>query len=395
MKTNRTIIAACIASLFVTGAAFAKDKWEYHEGDWSKTQSYRGVMVAQDSVGQWGPWEQFVEPAAGAPSIAFLGEPVGDPYRNIPDYIIPTPQDFCKAGQWCGYAIYMNKGDGEGQAEVRSLSYYKPPPGMQVPYGLFALSLTPDNPGAVVPGWGWGPGTVAWQLSPLNGSVAPTYGDSGGAMDAMFGTWFEGGLHRFLASRVGLDSAWATGDTHNLWWGAKLPTNNPEVAAGYFGRMTMEEFAAYVKCGERCYQTAGTEGYYVAGVVTPQSYLAGQVKATYDGWSLNYAGNKIPVHISVNFGNQTWNGSWNNGFDTSNRVGFNVTNGTINGATIQASSGNLSGYGGAVTGYVQGTFFGQTAGSIGGVSDVTKTYRNQTQGKDTAVFLVDKNGKPN
>jgi hypothetical protein len=72
MKTQRTLIATCIAALFVSSGVMAKDKWEYHEAAWDNTKSYGNVSIGRDSVQQWGPWEDFVQPAAGGPSIGFL-----------------------------------------------------------------------------------------------------------------------------------------------------------------------------------------------------------------------------------------------------------------------------------------------------------------------------------
>lgn len=84
MKTKQAVIGVCVAALFASSAAIARDKWDYSEGAWDKTQSYGQVTVAQDSVQQWGPWEQFVEPAAGAPSgVQFAGAGSGDLYRPI------------------------------------------------------------------------------------------------------------------------------------------------------------------------------------------------------------------------------------------------------------------------------------------------------------------------
>lgn len=92
MKAKQVLIGACVASLFSVGSAIARDKWEYNESAWDKAQSYGAVTVAQDSVQQWGPWEQFVEPAAGVSAgVQFAGGGSGDLYRPI--LVIPeTPR---------------------------------------------------------------------------------------------------------------------------------------------------------------------------------------------------------------------------------------------------------------------------------------------------------------
>lgn len=84
MKTKRMVVAACVASLFASSAAVAREKWDFNEAAWENIQSYGHVSVAQDSVGQWGSWEQFVEPAAGGPAgVQFAGAPGGDLYRPV------------------------------------------------------------------------------------------------------------------------------------------------------------------------------------------------------------------------------------------------------------------------------------------------------------------------
>ena len=103
MKTKQTVIAVCITALFASGAVMAKEKWEYNEDKWDDTRSYGRVTIDKDSVSAWGPWEDFVEPAAGAPSVAFAGAGAGDPYRPItPIPPIPIPAG-CGDGEWCGY----------------------------------------------------------------------------------------------------------------------------------------------------------------------------------------------------------------------------------------------------------------------------------------------------
>lgn len=87
MKNRKRIVATAIGALLMVGGVSAKDAWEYHEAAWDATKSYGNVTVAQDSVQQWGPWEAFVEPAAGSPSVGFAGAPNAEYYRpllNIP-----------------------------------------------------------------------------------------------------------------------------------------------------------------------------------------------------------------------------------------------------------------------------------------------------------------------
>lgn len=419
MKTQRTLIATCIAALFASSAVMAKDKWEYNEDKWDDTRSYGSVNIDKDSVQQWGPWEQFVEPAAGAPSIAFLGAGLTDPYRSLPQTNPVPVDDVCRAGDWCGYAVYVNydwkrtyqqydggeNGYGGYVYESKSTRPYA---------GKFGLTLTPDDPAQVTIDGGEGQGKVSWRLAALPGNATPTLGASHDPMNAYFGDWYyyydAGGLHNFYANAGGCNSDCSSYDYSNAygyphdyyyyyWY---LPTTNKEVAAGWFYR----QISDYVS-GDGGETSRETYGYYVAGIATPQTYLdaqrVGNVVATYQGNSMDWwGGYQIPVSMTVNFGNSTWSGSWNGGRDGSvtqvtdsygnkflyGQVGFNAS-GTVSGANIQST--NVSALDGTVTGKVQGTFYGQTAGSIGGVHDIVKTKPEvYTASSNVGVFLVDK-----
>ncbi|MBU3908132.1 MAG: hypothetical protein KJ719_13865 [Gammaproteobacteria bacterium] len=417
MKTKRTLIAVCIATLFASGAVMAKEKWEYNEDKWDDTRSYGGVNIDQDSVEKWGPWEEFIQPAAGAPSIAFMGAGVGDPYRTLPQ-TNRIAEDVCRAGDWCGYATYYNYrwdrtaydgGEGGSYSSMHTRPYA----------GVFGLTLQPDDPSVVTIDGGEGPGKVSWRVAALPGNASPDLGASHDPMNANFGNWwyyyhYTGGLHNFSASQQTSDSSYAYdysmayGYPHDYyyyyyWY---LPTNNKEVAAGYFYRYIND----YIS-GDGAETGKETYGFYVAGIATPQPYLdaqrAGNVTASYQGNSYDFwSGHQIPVSMTVNFGTASWNGSWNNGQDgyayqttdsygnkyIYGQVGFNAS-GTVSGANIQSTS--VSALDGTVTGKVQGTFYGQTAGSIGGVHDIVKTVPDRyTAASNVGVFLVDKAVQP-
>lgn len=88
MKTRLALIALLLSTSLTGTASFAKDKWDYNKDAWSATASYGDVTIAQDSVDQWGPWAEYVEPAAGAPGgVQFVGAPAGEYYRTF--YNIP------------------------------------------------------------------------------------------------------------------------------------------------------------------------------------------------------------------------------------------------------------------------------------------------------------------
>ncbi|MBS1130860.1 MAG: hypothetical protein H6R16_1862, partial [Proteobacteria bacterium] len=361
MKTKRTIIAACIATLFLSGTVFAKDTWEYHESGWNNVKSYGKVVIAQDSVGQWGPWEDFVEPAAGAPApVAMPGMSGGDQYRNNPDIIViptptPTPETKgCAAGAWCGYAIFKDSTHvrQSGGWDYRSLSYegdgynfkkYSP--------ALFTLMLTPDSL-PISSSWYGTSGTASWGLEPLNGAEAPNFANSGSPQAVRFYEYLnhfhDQGEGTSLIDGVSHGPNWGyeaalmfatyDGDRHfdkaitgtlykvgeePIYWKGKIIgwrdvyvtlKADPDVAIGQFERQSVESYTSGT--GESAITTTTTKtttGYYVAGIATPQSYLdsqrAGNVTANYVGGSFD-GSQQGKVDITVKFAPGTWSGNW-------------------------------------------------------------------------------------
>ena len=128
----------------------------------------------------------------------------------------------------------------------------------------------------------------------------------------------------------------------------------------------------------------------------------GEVTARYEGYTGNGADYPdTDVVINVDFTNATWSGSWNGGETDesdvdrytdsrgidyiSGEVGFNAS-GTIEGINISADtitandSDNISGT-------VDGSFFGDQAQVLGGVSDITKDGERNVE-----VFATEING---
>jgi len=420
MKTRQTIIAAAVAALLVSSTAFAK---ELHEDKWNHVKSYGNVLLTDDSVENWGPWSDFVEPAAGAPSpVQMPGSSGSDPYKNIPDVLTQG----CAAGDWCGYAIFRDKSKESGgdypSVYAREGIKHRTP----MNAGLFSLSFVADP--SITAGSGQGEGTVFWRLTSLDTLVAPNFTDSGTPIPVYFGGRRDDGLHHFRTVEPEYeafmlsgtsDTSSASGFSHSKrsyeaerGLGGRGPfemavsaryydadngwTKNDEVAVGKFMRQvetyTSGEEVRYYDGGS--YSSTSTDGYYVVGIATPQSYLAsqraGDVTAFYRGGSFNGTSQGC-VEIKVQFGTGTWNGSWSPmgkgtfGFDAS---------GTISGSKINSDSITSRQGIATASSYVQGTFFGQTAGSIGGVSSVTLTTNNEARSlmpaTQTALFLVNK-----
>jgi len=444
MKTRKTIIAASIAALLLSGNAFATENREFHEQLWDQIKSYGDVLLAEDSVGNWGPWADFVEPAAGAPSPALLpGAGGSDPYKNIPN----TLTEGCVAGAWCGYAIYQNTG-GREMPPKATLSKVRPPESSWYA-GSFSLTLNRDTPDSST-------GSAFWRLTGLNPTdPSPAYDNAGANIPADFGGGTYSPAGKIFGVKIpagffydnrddstshfngssgnetdtGYESSSVSGFSHNIkatetgdaipgtklfkqpfelaanriYWDTKNNAwaQNDEVAIGVFQRRV----STYVTGNEEVYafsdgydKSSATTGYYVVGVATPQAYLADQqtrnIGAHYVGGSFDGMKQGM-VSIDVKFGSGDWQGTWS----AADKSSFTFTAyGKIIGANIVADT--KTGVGGFtnsnLSGYVNGTFYGQTAGSIGGVSSVTRNTSPETRSiavtptTQTSIFLVNK-----
>lgn len=364
MNTQKTIIAASIAAIFAaSGAAMAKEKWEYHEDAWGDTKSYGNTTVAQDSVGDYGPWKEFAPAAGPVPVINFLGASAADPYRTLPQ-TTQTPQPGCGEGAWCGYAalygeVYSSGSEGSLRVEHQpydiALTHQAPGEGW---YGEGALNFT------IVGGPGLPPGVAT-----ETGFIPTSFY---GAPGSFYGKVDESDYYLFIQSIDGGEGG------------------------AYYdpAYVTLGRISAYIS-GE------GAEGggAFVAGIITPPADISalqvGKVTAYYAGYTAgthyehtHYP--QSPFNMTVNFGSATWNGSWSNGVDGSThthsadstgqvhvfgQVGFNAS-GTISGANIQSTSVSTADPGATVRGSVRGSFFGPSAAAVGGVADITKSNPN-------------------
>lgn len=401
MNTKKTVIAASIAALLAAPvAAFAKDQWEYHEDQWGNVVSYGSVQLAQDSSEAWGPWAEFIMPAAGGPVInpvQFVGEGGGERYRPepkiVPPVVPPIVSSGCEAGTVCGYAVFRDysatgySGDYEGRRYTTSRDGGEHP-------ATFTARIPPVLDDSA---------TTAWRVTSLDGTAPVHYAESGELGDPTF-------LDNYFSFYRGDGSydynSLLDGAEGGAYLGGNVPDSNIPVARGNFGRW-METYIRGDSCDDECYYTRNeytrTDGIFVAGGVTSATDMsalrANNITAVYNGYAFY---NGTPVAINVNFGTASWSGSWNNGADGSigtytpsgssqqyvyGRVGFNAS-GTISGSNIQSTS--VSATDGAVSGSVKGSFYGSQAAALGGVVDITKTTEGYTNARHVDLYLTTK-----
>lgn len=313
------------------------------QADYAKIVLYSNVTIAQDSVNQWGLWEELEPPAAGPEvPLRLLGAGTNDAYRPLGSVEVPQP-GACTSGGLCGFGVIYALGGSTPNSPNQS------------------LMLMPGSAQAAG-GNAWLPGS--FELSTT--SVRDTSGFTGYA-----------GVGPLV-----LDG----NQTHALvgQGGNRLVTNLGTVAARVGANSTLDHFngqlSNYVSGGPSA--PAGTGVVYgVWGVTTTAQGMntlqASGATASYSGAVLNQSGGQNgTMSMSVNFGAGSFTASFNNvgngqqysGQPTASTVSFNVTQGQINGSLFSATQLSPN-----VFGKVEGAFFGANAATAGGVLDVTST----------------------
>lgn len=404
MKTRMTIIAAAVALMF----AGADPALALHEDEWGNVKSHGNVTVEQDDADEWGPWEQFIQPAAPGPSLVFLPQ-LRELYRILP--VVGAEEE--SPYKYMGYSMWWNSSwshDYGGGEYGDVYEQHGPFP------GRFGLNLETTGPGEEYnSGYYYQytryPIEADWGNTPLFGSPTPRFSVSGplsGYLYDYVDDYYYGdnfGADRSDSADGENDYAYVSGYTkHNWWWYGY--TGNEDVAVGWFDRSV----SRYVSGGdgEDSYTESwdGAEGYYVVGQTTPaadlQSLRVNAITATYDGSTSGWwSGYPAPVHMEVNFGTGNWTGSWNNGQDGAvsfhtdsggreyvhGQVGFNAS-GKVVGANFSATQ--LSANDGTVTGNVAGSFYGPEARTAAGVVDIVKSTEGYTNKRHTDLFVVTK-----
>ncbi|MCK5092391.1 MAG: hypothetical protein KAR30_07655, partial [Gammaproteobacteria bacterium] len=111
MKKRMIVVAITLALTGIQAeAAKTNNKDKYKD-----VMVYGNVTLEQDSMKEWGPWEQFIQPAAGAPVPPPVAAITPDPIPEIREPIIPEEEvaSACEPGAPCGYASYRHYGGQE------------------------------------------------------------------------------------------------------------------------------------------------------------------------------------------------------------------------------------------------------------------------------------------
>jgi len=374
VKTLSKLVALSLAAVATSGFAVAKDE-------------------EKDSVRSWGPWATLVQPAAGGPQVRTqtLAGPVvpgfgaGDTSRftaivpDIPDDTTTTPavSDICVAGSNCGYALI----DMQANEKIRVAAINVAPRLNTTPPQRATPTLNPiPDPG---------PGMQALTSLPnvLNNVARMT--TTSLAINSN-----TTDLSQTIANaNVSFNSF----DRDVVGWSTRRTMKDEPSINGYSVNVKGTPFA-YGQ--SRTFDSNPTNALFVYGESTGLDELStlnlGNVEADYVGRTL---GSNTEVNITVDFGQGTWEGSFNGGTDgitqqsmignvnvVTGEVGFEAS-GTINGVNIvstEVSAGDAS----AISGVVEGSFYGGDGGVLAGVYDVIKTTAVYTEGKSTDIYVT-------
>jgi len=285
----------------------------------------------KDSVRSWGPWAHMPAPAAGNYRATFPTE--GNPYYYQPATTVDNSGP-CSAGAECGFTTYY-----KGPVNPRSQSGAIPNPFANIDRTVLAqFELNTDLAGqsgsfAVVP--------VGVDL----GYPAFTSSQSNWFRSSAQGYFFADRSGRTISSILfAVPGSGGSDVTTGVWW---------------------------VDNG----QAQNSVGWFVHGVTSPQSAIAGLAAGgstyRYVGHSGIYQTAGANVAIDMNFSSGTWSGTWGGGVSTDGTSTASPTfsaSGTVQGVNFKSSS--VSGAGVTAVS-VEGAVFGTTAGTLAGGTDVT------------------------
>ncbi|KXJ57157.1 MAG: hypothetical protein ACJAZ4_001130 [Neptuniibacter pectenicola] len=373
MMFKRNLVSVSIASILLVAPLVAS--------------ANTGSSDDEDSVQSWGQWAQNFATAAGgevntaALGLAFAGLGQGETGRNgqnEPGFNVPDPLDpesadiaLCEAGAICGFVTIRESNYSNTPAPTAQQSRYPLPPRLNVDdVGMFTAELhevDTDRP--------------LWQRL--------LFPHVEGSFDVQGNEGYELTVE---------DAAVGFG----RGWGGLAKVEGGRYSEAYFSNFFPLLGVAEGTWSDSTLSRSGFDnanGAVWAGITTSLDQLNDYTGS--NGVIASYSG--ITMHggtfaASIDFGNNTWNGAWNNGdvqgdgfvrttaTNVVGQVAFAVTNGTVDGINFMANSGNLSAVDGVVTGSVNGAIFGGNAQSVVGMVDIVKSTNEYTDLQHETLF---------
>lgn len=329
MTTPIKAIALAVAGLVLQTQAMAAPTAD----QLNSIKLYSDVTIAQDSVTGWGPWTEFEPPAAGNPPLN-LPPLTSDLYRSL-------PQVAGNEGELLGFGVFytvLNSNgnpvsDGQGHALT-----------------LTGTDVSPATGGRLLPD------VLGLQIDALTGSYPAS-----STPEQL--TRQEDGSYTRVSD---LEST------------RLVLIDSPDAPAGSLAPVTFYQLISYISDGntEGDPTVQGVTHTGVIGRTTSINDIAalrlGNVTATYNGHSLVNQGNLAPMTLTVNFGQSSWSGTWNNGVSANGAVGFSAA-GILSGAQFSSTPGSITALdSNNISGSVRGAFYGAQAAAAAGIADITK-----------------------
>lgn len=339
MKYALKTLSLSVAALFAQGHAAAAPSPE----ELASVKLYGNVTIAQDSVNNWGPWEQFEAPAAGPAALT-------PPAFSLEFFrTLPKVKEDGLNQELAGFGTFAVIDQREGSEEgfqwhnmaLTGTAFNQPALGSLSPQGLQLLVTTADE---------------STHLMPDSGKLVQT-GDTYSGINA------QGHLTSLALIPSDIDSE--------------------KTQASFYQRQIITD---YVSDGEGNINDVlrGSIEVGVIGFKTSTSDMsalrANNFQAYYVGQSLSLNAGFQNMSMSVNFGNSTWQGS----FDAAGGI---WASGNVSGNSFSADS--ISAGESSAEGYIKGNFTGAMAAGLMGSLDVTAN-----GGRTQASFLAQQASPP-
>jgi hypothetical protein len=304
---------------------------------------YGDVTIAQDSVNNWGPWEQFEAPAAGPVALTL-------PKFNIDFFrTLPKVKEDGLNQELAGYGSFASMGSNQNveggdpewhPLELTGTAFNLPALGSLSPEGLQLITTTPEGGSYLMP-------------------------DSG----------------KMIKLGESYTSVDAQGRINSLTLIAPESIDPAKIQASFYQRQVITD---YTSDGDNSEVREGTFEVGVIGYKTSLSDMsslrASGFQAYYAGQSLSATSGSNSMNMTVNFGNSTWRGNFEAG-------GGIAASGSVSGNSFNATSINAGES--QAQGYIKGNFTGPMAAGLMGYLNVTANGTN-TQ----AAFLAAQSTPP-